>query len=40
VAFHARPAVAAEARAVIRHGDLTALLYAQGYTREEFRESV
>ncbi|SDE50152.1 phosphoserine phosphatase SerB [Rhodospira trueperi] len=39
VAFHARPAVAAEARAVIRHGDLTALLFAQGYTREEFTES-
>jgi len=36
VAFHPRPAVAAEARAVVRHGDLTALLYAQGYARSEF----
>ncbi|WP_299441022.1 phosphoserine phosphatase SerB [uncultured Rhodospira sp.] len=38
VAFHARPAVSAEARAVVRHGDLTALLFAQGYTRDAFRE--
>jgi phosphoserine phosphatase len=38
VAFHPRPAVAAEARAVIRHGDLTALLYAQGYARDAFME--
>lgn len=36
VAFHPRPAVAAEARAVVRHGDLTALLYAQGLPREAF----
>ncbi len=31
VAYHAKPAVAAAARARIDHGDLTALLYAQGY---------
>lgn len=31
VAYHAKPAVAAEARARVDHGDLTALLYAQGY---------
>ncbi|WP_413988413.1 phosphoserine phosphatase SerB [Labrys okinawensis] len=31
VAFHAKPAVAAVARMRIEHGDLTALLYAQGY---------
>jgi phosphoserine phosphatase len=31
VAFRAKPAVAAEARARVDHGDLTALLYAQGY---------
>ncbi|WP_309086047.1 phosphoserine phosphatase SerB [Chelativorans sp.] len=37
VAIHAKPAVAAEARIRIDHGDLTALLYLQGYRREEFR---
>ena len=36
VAYHAKPAVAAAATARIDHGDLTALLYAQGYTRSEF----
>jgi phosphoserine phosphatase len=36
VAFHAKPLVAAEAGAVIEYGDLTALLYLQGYRREEF----
>lgn len=36
VAFRAKPVVAAEADASIAHGDLTALLYMQGYTREEF----
>jgi phosphoserine phosphatase len=36
VAYHAKPAVAAAAHARIDHGDLTALLYAQGYTRTEF----
>ncbi|SEH42806.1 phosphoserine phosphatase SerB [Magnetospirillum fulvum] len=35
VAFHAKPVVAAEARARIDHGDLTALLYAQGYRDED-----
>ena len=38
VAYHAKPAVAAAAAARIEHGDLTALLYAQGYRREEFVE--
>jgi phosphoserine phosphatase len=38
VAFHAKPSVAAAAAARIDHGDLTALLYAQGYRREEFAE--
>lgn len=37
-AFHAKPAVAAAAAARIDYGDLTALLYAQGYKREEFVE--
>jgi phosphoserine phosphatase len=36
VAFHAKPAVAASAAARIDYGDLTALLYAQGFRREEF----
>src|SRR6202789_2128346 len=34
VAFHAKPAVAISAAARIDYGDLTALLYAQGYRRE------
>lgn len=36
VALHAKPAVAAEAGFRIDHGDLTALLYIQGYRRSEF----
>lgn len=36
VALHAKPAVAAQARIRIDHGDLTALLYLQGYRQEEF----
>jgi phosphoserine phosphatase len=39
VAYHAKPAVAAAAQARIEHGDLTALLYAQGYRRDEFVEA-
>lgn len=35
VAFHAKPAVAAAAHARLDHGDLTALLYAQGYVASE-----
>jgi phosphoserine phosphatase len=35
VAFHAKPIVAAEARAQVRHGNLRALLFAQGYRLEE-----
>lgn len=38
VAYRAKPAVAAEAAARVTHGDLTALLYLQGYRREEFAE--
>jgi phosphoserine phosphatase len=38
VAYHAKPAVTAAAAARIDHGDLTALLYAQGYRRDEFVE--
>ena len=35
IAYHARPAVAARARRHIEHNDLTALLYAQGYSDAE-----
>jgi phosphoserine phosphatase len=38
VAYRAKPVVAAEAGAAIRHGDLTGLLYLQGYTRAQFVE--
>jgi phosphoserine phosphatase len=36
VAFRAKPVLAAAADVEITHGDLTALLYLQGYRREEF----
>jgi phosphoserine phosphatase len=36
VAYHAKPKVAAAAPARIDYGTLTALLYVQGYRREEF----
>lgn len=36
VAIHAKPAVAAEAKIRIDHGDLTALLYLQGYRKSDF----
>jgi phosphoserine phosphatase len=36
VAYRAKPAVTAAAGARIDHGDLTALLYAQGYARSEW----
>jgi phosphoserine phosphatase len=38
VAYHGKPAVAAAAAARIDYGDLTALLYVQGYSRAEFVE--
>ncbi|HWG04717.1 MAG TPA: phosphoserine phosphatase SerB [Beijerinckiaceae bacterium] len=38
VAYHAKPAVAAAAHGRIDHADLTALLFAQGYRRDEFVE--
>ncbi len=37
VAYHAKPAVAAQAQLRVDHADLTALLYAQGYHRDEIR---
>lgn len=36
VALHAKPFVSAQAKVRIDHGDLTALLYIQGYRRDEF----
>lgn len=36
VALHAKPVVAEQCDIRINHGDLTALLFLQGYTREEF----
>ncbi|HEY5819771.1 MAG TPA: phosphoserine phosphatase SerB [Mesorhizobium sp.] len=38
VALHAKPAVAAQAGIRIDHGDLTALLYIQGFRQSEFRQ--
>ncbi|WP_435164547.1 phosphoserine phosphatase SerB [Falsirhodobacter sp. 1013] len=36
VALHAKPAVAAQCELRVNHGDLTALLFLQGYAREDF----
>ncbi|WP_171101485.1 phosphoserine phosphatase SerB [Ruegeria sp. HKCCD7255] len=36
VALHAKPSVAAECDVRVNHGDLTALLYLQGYARSDF----
>jgi phosphoserine phosphatase len=36
VALHAKPRVQAECEVRVNHGDLTALLYVQGYSRTEF----
>jgi phosphoserine phosphatase len=36
VAYHAKPAVAAQVPVHVDHGDLTALLYLQGYRQSEF----
>jgi phosphoserine phosphatase len=36
VALHAKPVVAAECSLRVNHGDLTALLFLQGYARAEF----
>lgn len=38
VAFHAKPSVQEAARFRVTHGDLTALLFAQGFRRAEFVE--
>jgi phosphoserine phosphatase len=36
IAYHAKPAVAAEATNRVQYGSLVALLFAQGYTRADF----
>ncbi|WP_412507121.1 phosphoserine phosphatase SerB [Roseovarius sp. SYSU LYC5161] len=36
VALHAKPSVAAQCALRVNHGDLTALLFLQGYAREDF----
>ena len=38
VALHAKPSVAAQCDVRINHGDLTALLYLQGYARSDFAQ--
>lgn len=38
VALHAKPTVQAQCDVRINHGDLTALLFLQGYSRDEFSE--
>ncbi len=38
VALHAKPTVQAQCDVRINHGDLTALLFLQGYARDEFSE--
>ncbi len=39
VALHAKPSVAEKCDVRVNHGDLTALLYLQGYARSEFARS-
>lgn len=35
IAFHAKPSVASQAKVVINHGDLSAILFVQGYTKAD-----
>ena len=39
VALHAKPRVQAECEVRVNHGDLTALLYLQGFSRDTFAEA-
>ena len=39
VALHAKPRVQADCEVRVNHGDLTALLYLQGYSRDDFIEA-
>jgi phosphoserine phosphatase len=36
IAFHAKPTVSAKAEFIINHGDLSSILFVQGYGKEEF----
>jgi phosphoserine phosphatase len=38
VALHAKPSVQEECQVRVNHGDLTALLFLQGYARDQFSE--
>ena len=38
VALHAKPSVAVQCDVRVNHGDLTALLYLQGYSRADFAD--
>ena len=40
VAYHAKPVVAQAAGTAIAHGDLTSLLYLQGYRADEIRKTL
>lgn len=40
IAFHAKPSVAAQAKFVINHGDLSALLFIQGYTKADIDAAI
>jgi phosphoserine phosphatase len=40
IAFHAKPTVAAQADVIINHGDLTSLLFVQGYTKADFETAL
>lgn len=40
IAFHAKPSVAAQADIIINHGDLSAILFVQGYTKADFDKAM
>ena len=40
IAFHAKPSVAEQAQVVINHGDLSAILFVQGYTKADIDQAM
>lgn len=40
IAFHAKSSVAAQAKLVINHGDLSAILFVQGYSKEDIDKAL
>lgn len=40
IAFHAKPSVAAQADIIINHGDLTSILFIQGYTKADIDKAM